>query len=197
MIIKKSKQTKEKVDNYFTHDSLPSLFSDSFRELDVKWNKIEGVNFELVGRILICHLIIEHYLTVFIELEISRKLTLDKIRFTFSQKLKLIEDNEALKETGIIKGIEIVNKIRNKFSHNLKVDINNNDIKYLKGVVDKIRDKGSNENENIEYSDIATIESFTSMICAFMAGYCTYTVHKLQELKKIADYLNEKTGRNK
>jgi hypothetical protein len=197
MTIKKSKQTKEKIDNYFTHDSLPSLFSDSFRELDVKWNKIEGVNFELVGRILICHLIIEHYLTVFIELEISRKLTLDKIRLTFSQKLKLIEDNEALKETGIIKGIEIVNMIRNKFSHNLKVVINNNDIKYLKSVVDKIRDKGSNENENIEYSDIATIESFTSMICAFMAGYCTSTVHKLQELKKIADYLNEKTGRNK
>jgi hypothetical protein len=196
MTKKKDIQNKVKVDNYFTNDSLPSLFSDSFRELDVKWNKIEGVNFELVGRVLICHLIIEHYLTVFIELEISRKLTLDKLRLTFSQRLKLIEDNEALKETGIIKGIEIVNKIRNKFSHNLKVDINDNDIKYLKSVVDKIREKDNNASDDIEYSDIAIIESFTSMICAFMAGYCTKTVHKLQELKKIADYLNEKTGRN-
>ena len=67
----------------------------------------------------------------------------------------------------------------------------------MKSVVDKIRDKDSIAIENIEYSDIATIESFTSMICAFMAGYCTATVHKLQELKKIAEYLNEKTGRNK
>lgn len=197
MTTKKGNQDKVKVYNYFTHDSLPALFSDSFRELDVKWNKIEGVNFELVGRVLICHLIIEHYLTVFIELEISRKLTLDKLRLTFSQKLKLIEDNEALKETGIIKGIEIVNKIRNKFSHNLKVDINVNDIKFLKSVVDKIRDKESTSSENIEYSDIAIIESFTSMVCAFMAGYCTKTVHKLQELKEIVAYLNEKTGRNK
>ena len=197
MTKKKDPDIKEKVDKIFTNDSLPSLFSDSFRELDVKWNKIEGVNFELVGRVLICHLIIEHYLTVFIELEISRKLTLDKLRLTFSQKMKLIDDNEALKDRGIIKGIEIVNKIRNKFSHNLKVEIDDNDIKFLKSVVDKIRDKDSIAIENIEYSDIATIESFTSMICAFMAGYCTATVHKLQELKKIAEYLNEKTGRNK
>jgi hypothetical protein len=89
----KNKKT-EKVDKIFSNDSLPSLFSDTFRDLDVKWNKIEGIDFELVGRVLICHLIIEHYLTVFIELEISRKLTLDKLRLTFSQKIKLIEDNE-------------------------------------------------------------------------------------------------------
>lgn len=197
MTEKKGNKINERVDKIFTNDTLPSLFSDSFRELDVKWNKIEGVDFEIVGRVLICHLIIEHYLTVFIELEISRKLTLDKLRLTFSQKLKLIDDNEALKERGIIKGIEIVNRIRNKFSHNLKVQIDQKDIVFLKNVIDNIRDKDSIAIENTEYSNVAIIESFTSMVCAFMAGYCTATVHKLQELKKIVDILNEKTGRNK
>jgi uncharacterized protein YlxP (DUF503 family) len=194
---KAPKKASKHIASIFTNDSLPSLFADSFRELDVKWNKIEGIEFELVGRILICHLIIEHYLTVFIELEISRKLNLDKIRLTFSQKLKLIEDNEALRERGIIKGIEIINKIRNKFSHNLKVVIEKSDIKYLQTVISNIHKKDSITIDEIEYSDLATIEAFTSMICAFMAGYCTATVHKLQELKKIVDFLNEKTGRNK
>ncbi|WP_298146613.1 hypothetical protein [Flavobacterium sp.] len=195
---KKDNNTGEdRVENIFTNESLPALFADSFRELDLKWNKVEGVNFEILGRVLSCHLIIEHYLTVFIELEISSRLNLDKLRLTFSQKLKLIEDNQALKEEGIIKGIEILNRIRNKFSHNLKVKIDEKDIEYLKKVVDKIYKKEGKEVDNKIYSDVAIIEIFTSMTCAFIAGYLTYSVQRLKELQKILDVINEKTGRTK
>jgi hypothetical protein len=187
-----TKPKNKRIEKIFTGDSLPPLFSDSFRDLEVNWNKIEGVDFELVGRILICHLLLEHYINMFIELETSKEFDFNNARLSFSQKLKLISKIESFKEVGIIKGIEILNKIRNKFSHNLKVQIDSNDIVYIKSVVDKIGTNESSPADDNEYSDLATIESFTSMTCAFMAGYCTATVHKRQKLRKLADILNEK-----
>lgn len=185
---------KKKIDNIFSHDSLPPLFSDSFRDLDVKWNRIEGINFDTVGRILICHLIIEHYINIFIELEASKAFDFTGAKLTFSQKLKLIYKVEAFKERGIIKGIETLNKIRNKFSHNLTVQIDEADIIFLKEVVDNIHKPEADEHV---YSDLAVIELFTSMTCAFMAGYCTHTVDKRKELRMLAKILNEKTAHNK
>ena len=95
-----------KIPNIFSHDNLPPLFSDKFREIGPEWKRLTGIDFERVGRILTCHLIIEHYLTNYIELQSPNEFDWSEARLTFSQKLKLAKKTSGLKEASIFKGIE-------------------------------------------------------------------------------------------
>lgn len=182
-------QSNKKIDKILSAENLPPLLADSFLNFEIKWDKIEGVNFENMGRVLTCHLLIEHHIEMFIKLESNKSLDFANSRLTFSQKLSLIGKIEAFNERGIIKGYEKLNKLRNRFSHSLKVEIEKNDINFLKDVILKINP----ENRELHnYSDLAIIELFTLSTCAFMAGYCTKTVHKLQKLTGLTNFLNEK-----
>ncbi len=161
----------------FTKDSgIPPMFSESFRDVGPEWKRLSGIDFEIVGRILICHLIIEHYLTNLIELKTSKEFDWSETKLTFAQKQKLTRKIDALAETKFSRGIEIVNKIRNKFSHNLLAKIDEAYILELRTIINTFRKSQKSEEISTEYEEIAVVEIFTSMVCAFIAGYCSSIV---------------------
>jgi hypothetical protein len=112
-----SDNTKSRQKN---HGGLPPMFADSFRDNGPEWKRISGVDFEGIGRILACHLIIEHYLSKLIEFQTPKEFDWDESKLTFAQKVKILRKYEPLIAHDFIKGVEVLNRIRNKFSHKSK-----------------------------------------------------------------------------
>lgn len=174
--------------NLWTGDNgIPPKFNEDFLKNGPEWQKVKGLDFENVGRILICHLSIEHYINKFIEFQTPTDFNWDDSRLSFSQKLKLLSNNHSLNKHEIIKGIESLNKIRNKYSHNLEAKIDSKDITIIKKILLDFRiiNKKNKTEKEIKhfldlYDDIALIESFTNFVCAYIAGYC----HSLYSQKK-------------
>lgn len=71
------------------NDGIPPRFGNNFRHDGPKWGKITGVDFDSIGRILVCHLCIEHYIDNLIELSTPLKFNWESSRMSFSQKLNL------------------------------------------------------------------------------------------------------------
>jgi len=156
----------------FSNGHLPPLFGDSFRD-NPNWERLTGVEYELIGRILICHLLIEHYLTKFIELETPKGYNWDESRLTFSQKLKLVNKHSILSKFHLIEGMTLINKIRNRFSHNIKAKIISSDITSLKKVIIEFQKQVNSSSEIVISGDIEIIETFTTFALSFIAGYCS------------------------
>lgn len=168
-------------------DGIPPKFNEDFMQNGPEWQKVKGLDFENIGRILICHLSIEHYINKLIEFQTPTDFNWDDSRLSFSQKLKLLSKNSRLNRHQIVKGIETLNKIRNKFSHNLEAKIDPVCVDVIREILFKFRvsvKKNESEKEIKQfldlYNDIALIESFTNFVCAFIAGYC----HSLYSQKK-------------
>jgi hypothetical protein len=70
---------------------LPPLVK-GFNGSSVEWQKLEDVNFEFLGYLLSCHLIIEHYLDEVI-MTLGTSLNWVPAKLTFSQKIALFPQN--------------------------------------------------------------------------------------------------------
>jgi hypothetical protein len=102
---------------------------------------------------------------------------------TFSQKYNLVRNIPFLKETKFARGIEILNSLRNKLSHDMTAKIDNKKVDELKSITLEYvsRDKSGNDLNQLkihfELFDVhAAIERFTSIVCARIAGYCSSLV---------------------
>ncbi|MDE0331266.1 MAG: hypothetical protein OXL41_05300 [Nitrospinae bacterium] len=112
------------------------------------------------GRILKCHLIAETY----VERYLCEKLSLAAIssaRLSYFQKVMLLpEDNGP---PAIIKpGLLLLNKIRNKFAHNLDTDVSIDELEPMIGVL-AVTGRSING-----LSAIDAIESFTALACTWL-----------------------------
>mgnify|MGYP003582053179 CR=1 FL=1 len=144
---------------------LPPLVK-SFNGSNVEWQKLEDVNFEFLGYLLSCHLIIEHYLDEVI-MTLGTELNWEPAKLTFSQKVALFPQNLLPEPYNPIPAIKHLNSIRNKIAHNIKSrpeDINLLPIKdYLSATYRDAKD--------IPSEPIELLEQFTSMVCACFGGW--------------------------
>jgi hypothetical protein len=170
---------------YEKDDGIPPRFGANFRNEGPKWEKVSGIDFEIIGRILVCHLCIEHYIDNLIYLSTPENFEWNESRMSFSQKLKLIRKMKFIEATKFYKGIEILNSIRNDLSHNMLAKIDEVKFKKLESILLKYLCNNKSKEEQDEiishmslYSSVAIIERFTSLTCANIAGYCTSIINK-------------------
>ncbi len=168
---------KIKFETIFSKDQLPPLFGDLKGTIGIEWRKLSEINFESIGRILTCHLIVEHYLTNYLSILGPNDLDWDSARLSFANKIVLAQKRPELKECNLIDGIKALNKVRNSISHNLQAIVNENDIRTIKNIVVSLSEKLGFSKEDAQvfdradYSDVAAIEFFTSLTCAFIAVF--------------------------
>jgi hypothetical protein len=170
---------------YKEDDGIPPRFGDNFRLEGPKWDKVTGLDFERIGRILVCHLSIEHYINNLIELSSPKEFNWEKTRMNFTQKINLIQGLKIFSQNEFIKGIRILNDIRNKLSHDLLGTIDENKLTELKSILldivcmDKSEEKIFEIKNHFElFGPHAVIERFTSITCAMIAGYCSSLVNQ-------------------
>ena len=180
---------KEQVENFVTYQkSLPPLF-DNITDGKIAWKNLENIDYDSIGKILVSHLLIETYITKYINLRIPNSFDIDSANLTFSKKLNIIKGDLESMPFKFYNGINIINKIRNRYSHNLESTIDNSEIGIIKSFLEdygKIyQDPGTKDNKanRLSFTNMADyitiIESFTNLFCSCLAGALTVLVkHK-------------------
>ena len=112
------------------------------------------------GRILNCHLVAETYVEKYLCEKLSLS-TISSARLSYFQKVILLPEHVG--PSAIIKpGLLLLNRIRNKFAHNLDTDVS---IDELEPMIDLLRVTGRSTNE---LSAVDAIESFTALACTWL-----------------------------
>ena len=103
------------------HAGLPPLVAE-IRDGAVTWQRLENLDYELLGYFLSCHLIIEHYLDEYLK-TCYPKLDWDASKQTFGQKVALLATDNYPDKYNSIPAIKHLNSLRNKLSHNIDFKI--------------------------------------------------------------------------
>ncbi|HCG7383725.1 TPA: hypothetical protein NJ378_004566 [Vibrio parahaemolyticus] len=131
-----------------------------FQNKNSDFRALMETNHDELGRVLKCHLVIEHYLTIYFSNHYGID-DIDQIRLSFAQKVNLLPDKGSA-VSYVKKGIERVNKIRNRFGHKLDATICNGELNELDDVLKIMRPEVGSE------TPINRIENFTAIACTFL-----------------------------
>lgn len=154
----------------FLKDEAPRLLARAQRHrLEFKdlW---EGQDEAAIGRVLRCHLLVEHYLTRFLQAANPGLGDTDVARLSFWQKLRLATGSGVLKRGPVdlySPGIEALNTVRNRMTHRLRSELDPADIKPMAEMV-KMYAEAMKEPVP---EGIAMAETFTRMICEVLAAF--------------------------
>jgi hypothetical protein len=132
----------------------------------LKLESLDGVDFEFLGYLLSCHLVIEHYLDEFL-MTLGTKLRWNSARLTFSQKLKLFPPELFPDGAEVVSVLRHLNGLRNKVAHNIRAKPADLDLKPL---ADFFRAKVM-KLEEVPADPIELLEAFTLMICSGFMGW--------------------------
>ena len=127
-----------------------------------KNKKLLDQNHDRIGKIISCHLVIEHFINR--ELELLHNIDYNKRReskLTFYNKVYLLPKKGKV-YSRLIKGIKELNKIRNSYAHNLNYDLKHEAIKEICFWAHKI----PNANSQI-LTPTESVEKFTQL-CIFI-----------------------------
>jgi hypothetical protein len=94
----------------------------ALQEFDDRWNQ----DTHLIGRVLRAHLVVEFYLTRYLQFENPNLAPLDDARITYAQKVDLIRSSHPMINE-LIPGLRRLGAIRNRLSHNLNADLTDDD----------------------------------------------------------------------
>ena len=140
---------------------------DEHREvLRTKFNKQVSIEHEPVLMVLRAHLLIENFLERFICLNIVRGDRLISKNFTFANKLTIVHALDVVPDS-YIQSINQLNKIRNRFSHNMDSSISNSDVDRIGSPLGKPYTKIKHDNPQ-ELDKI--IYNILSWVCGYLAG---------------------------
>jgi hypothetical protein len=119
-------------------DAFKNDAQKQLNELNEKWNQ----NSELLGRILRAHLVVEHYLTLWVQYHNPNLGSINEARLSFSNKISLVGEKDiSIKD--LVPGLKRLNKVRNRIAHTLNVNILREDedalksSKFFKAMIDQ------------------------------------------------------------
>ena len=115
---------------------------------------------DTLGRVLKCHLIVEHFLGRFLVSHFGID-NFDDVRLSFAQKAKLLPDR-ATAAAFVKPGVVRLNRIRNDFSHSLGAELSDADLDPIRPVLAFARRGVTFE------SPVEAIEAFTTVACTFL-----------------------------
>ncbi|PSF10764.1 hypothetical protein [Marinobacter shengliensis] len=135
-------------------------FNRHFEEENAKFLALLEADHDSLGRILKAHLILEHYLTRYLESYFSIE-SIDAIRLSFAQKAELLPSTGSA--ASVIKlGVKRLNAVRNRFAHRLDVDLDDLDVNAMEEVIRIFRPEAKFEG------NLQRIEAFMTIAVTFL-----------------------------
>lgn len=133
---------------------------EHFENENRRFKRLLRTDHTTLGRIIKCHLISE----IYVDRYLREKLVLSNLedaRLSYSQKVMLLPDRESA--PAIVKpGLVRLNRIRNKYAHNLQYDVSLDDTRPM---VDVLKVSGR-DVDNMDC--VVVIESFTILSCTWL-----------------------------
>ena len=147
-------KVKEVVQQYAKHfDKIEAEFN---RQNDY-FKSLMDSDHDTIGQVLKYHLIVEHYLTKYLQHKFQ-DLEISNARLSFSQKIKLVSQRDT-RAAFVKPGIIELNKIRNKFGHDLDAELSFNDQSEMLKVLKISRKEKTYEKPLNVINDFATVAS--------------------------------------
>jgi hypothetical protein len=133
---------------------------DHFNQQNSQFKMLLEADHDLIGRVLKCHLVVEHYLDRYLLSHLKLQ-HLEDARLTFAQKATLLPSDGAA--AAFVKpGILRLNAIRNRFGHTLQPALSMGDLGAIQTVLGIAR-------ENVPFdTPIEAIEAFTTVACTWL-----------------------------
>jgi len=137
-----------------------AAIEEDFNRENEHFKALIAHNHDTLGRVLKCHLIVEHYLGRFLTTHFNLS-NMSKAKLSFFQKATLLPDSAA--SAAFVKpGILRLNAIRNQFGHTLEPIVGHNDLATMQTVLDLAR-------PGIQFPDpVDAIEAFTTVACTWL-----------------------------
>jgi hypothetical protein len=137
------------------------------------WISIENVDYDLIGYLLSCHLIIEHYMDAFLKARYD-DLAWDAAKPTFGQRAALLANWRLGQPISPIQQIKHLNNLRNRLGHQLDYRLTDEDmlpfVYYLNKVSPNIDPAFSWKAKGPKI----ILARFTSMVAVAFAGSVGY-----------------------
>lgn len=131
-----------------------------FNKQNEKYKSLLYQDHDFIGRLLKFHLITEFYINEYLENKYP-DVDFDEVDLRYYQKLNLLPLSD-IRVAFIKPGLKQLNRIRNKFSHNLGATITINDLNEMLKVLSVTR-------RETKYTDPEQIvEDFTTVACTFL-----------------------------
>lgn len=111
----------------------------------VTWQAIESVDYDTLGYLLSCHLIIEHYMDHYLATFPYASFGWKEAKLTFGQKVSLISKIQFPEPYNFVPAIKHLNSLRNKFGHNIGTTLSELDLLPLRQSVEKWSAKDRSE----------------------------------------------------
>jgi hypothetical protein len=150
-----------------TH-SLPPLVG-GFADGKVTWQRIESVDYDTLGYLLSCHLIIEHYMDHFLATHPGAGFGWQNARLTFGQKIALIAGLPFPEPYNLPPVIKHLNSVRNHFGHNISATLSTDDLLPIRQFLAKCT-KASGRDGEPPSEPRELLRLFTSLVCAYFAS---------------------------
>lgn len=138
---------------------LPEI-EENFERENERFKTLLGQDHDLIGRVLKCHLILEHYLERFLADHLGAP-ELAQAKLTFFQKAQLLPSqghSAAFVKPGILR----LNAIRNMFGHSLRPELQMGEVDVLTQALAVVR-------AGVRFDDpVEVIEAFTTVACTWL-----------------------------
>jgi hypothetical protein len=147
---------------------LPPLVG-GFSDGKVTWQRIESIDYDTLGYLLSCHLIIEHYLDHLLATHPGADFGWEGARLTFGQKVALISGLKFPEPYNFPPAIKHLNTLRNRFGHNINAKLSEEDLLPLRQLLVKCTEK-SGTPDDVPSEPKEVLSLFTSLACTYFAG---------------------------
>jgi hypothetical protein len=155
--------------------SLPPVLTAQ-SEGDVHWQTFDAVDYETIGYLLTCHLLIEHFLDHCLAAVADVPLAWDAANLRFYQKLTLLKGLDAFQPPyDFLASIGHLNSLRNKLAHDLQFKLTAQELEPLRKAL-----RDSPDAESLQ-SPVYTLSRYTRVVCGYFAGLISGRVRAKHE----------------
>lgn len=173
------KAMKELVDSIMEFGSDVNKACKFVKVEERKNKKLLDQNYDRIGKIISCHLVLEHFINR--ELELLHDIDYDKrkeARLTFFNKIEMLP-KKGMIYSELIRGMKQINSARNMFAHNLSYEIPENRISEVDKWIRKVPGV-----ENAELNTTQKIEKFTQLCIFFFSLRSEVSLKQFKMLAK-------------
>lgn len=137
-----------------------------FSDGKVTWQRLDQINYDMLGYLLSCHLVIEHYMDHFLRTYTHAPFGWEGAKLTFGQKAALISKLPFPERYNFVPSLKHLNALRNKFSHNITAQLSEEDLLPFRHFLEQC----TNQKEKVPKDAKELLNVYLGVVCAYMAS---------------------------
>jgi len=151
--------------------NLPPIV-EGIKDGNILYKPLANVDYGTIGFVLICHLIIEHYMGEFLKTK-HPDLYWSGARLKFIKMVELLSKYPDKEDNLITPSLRCLNTLRNKFSHDMNYKMQDEDLQPLVLILKRFNEEG----ESIPTNKIEILCKYTYKVCLWLAQALELTVN--------------------